>query len=165
MEKNKLRLMVLTALISAICVIGSFIKVPIPGTVTSAALDSAPALISAVFLPPLFAGTVGALGHIATGLTSGMPLGIFHAMIAVEMFFIVYIFAVLHRNGFHMSKWIFVVIANGIIAPLPFYFLISPEFYIGSIVTLSIATVLNVIVTMIVMPVLKLVIQRQGTQI
>lgn len=165
MEKSKLRFMVLTALISAICVIGSFIKVPLPGPVTTAALDSAPALISAVFLPPLFAGTVGALGHIATGLTSGMPLGIFHALIAIEMFVIVYIFAVLHRNGFQISKWIFVIIANGIIAPLPFYFLVSPAFYMGSIVTLSVATVMNVIVAMVVMPVLKLVVQRRESQI
>ena len=163
MDKNKLRLMVLTALIAAICVIGSFIKVP--GPITTAALDSAPAFISAVFLPPLFAGVAGALGHIATGLTSGMPLGIFHVLIAVEMFFIIYIFTVLHRNGFHMSKWIFAIIANGVIAPLPFYFLISAEFYMASIVTLSIATIINVIVAMLVMPVLKVVVQRQGTQI
>lgn len=160
MEKNKLRLMVLTALIAGLCVIGSFIKVP--GFITTAALDSAPALISAVFLPPLFAGAAGALGHIATGLTSGMPLGVFHGIIAVEMFLVVYIFTILHRNNFHIAKWVFVIVANGVIAPIPFYFLVSPAFYIGSIASLTIATVINAVIAMIVMPILKNVVQRVG---
>ena len=116
----------------------------------------------AVFLPPVFAGAAGALGHLATGLTSGFPLGVFHILIAVEMFIIVAIFAVMHRKGLNISKWIFVIIANGFISPLPFYFLISPAFYIGSIAGLTAATVINVIIAIIVMPVLKTVVQRVG---
>lgn len=160
MDKTKLRLLVLTALIAAICVIGSFIKVP--GFITTAALDSAPAFISVVFLPPLFAGAAGALGHIATGLTSGFPLGVFHLIIAIEMFIVVAIFAVMHRKGYRISKWVFAIIANGVIAPLPFYFLISPAFYIGSIASLTVATLINCIIAMIVIPVLKTVVQRVG---
>lgn len=160
MERTKLRLLILTALVAAICVVGSFIKVP--GFITTAALDSAPAFIAAVFLPPLFAGAAGALGHIATGLTSGFPLGVFHGLIAVEMFFIVYIFTVLHRNGNHMTKWIFVILANGILAPIPFYFLISPAFYIGSIASLTMTAVINVIIAILVMPILKTVVKRVG---
>lgn len=160
MDKSKLRLLILTALIAAICVIGSFIKVP--GIITTAALDSAPAFISVLFLPPLFAGASGALGHIATGLTSGFPLGVFHLIIAIEMFVIIAIFAVMHRKGFHISKWIFAVIGNGIIAPLPFYFLISPAFYIGSIASLTVATLINCVIALIVIPVLKTVVERVG---
>ena len=163
MEKTKLRLLVLTALIAAICVIGSFIKVP--GFITTAALDSAPAFISVVFLPPLFAGAAGALGHIATGLTSGFPLGVFHLIIAIEMFIVVAIFAVMHRKGYRISKWVFAIIANGVIAPLPFYFLISPAFYIGSIASLTVATLINCIIAMIVIPVLKTVVQRVGVNV
>ncbi|WP_339215672.1 ECF transporter S component [Solibacillus sp. FSL W8-0372] len=161
MDKTKLRFIILTALIAAMCAIGSFIKIPV-GVVTTAALDSAPAFISAIFLPPIFAGAAGALGHIATGLTSGFPLGVFHIIIAVEMFIIVAIFAVMHRKGLHISKWIFVVIGNGVIAPLPFYFLISPAFYIGSIASLSIATFVNCLIAIVVMPVIKNVVQRVG---
>ncbi|MGN7476575.1 ECF transporter S component [Solibacillus silvestris] len=161
MEKTKLRYIILTALIAAICVIGSFIKVPV-GVIATAALDSAPAVISVLFLPPVFAGAAGALGHIATGLTSGFPLGVFHVLIAVEMFAIVAIFAVLHRKNMYILKWVFVVIANGVIAPLPFYFLISPAFYIGSIASLTIATVVNCVIAIIVMPVLKSVAERAG---
>ena len=164
MDKTKLRLIILTALIAAICVIGSFIKVP-AGIVGTAALDSAAALISAIFLPPVFAGAAGALGHIATGLTSGFPLGILHLLIAAEMFIIVAIFAIMHQKGLHIFKWIFVIIANGVIAPLPFYFIISPAFYFGSIASLTIATAVNCLIAILVMPVLKTVVQRVGVNV
>ena len=164
MDKTKLRFIILTALIAAICVIGSFIKVPV-GIIGTAALDSAPALISAVFLPPVFAGAAGALGHIATGLTSGFPLGVLHILIAAEMFIIVAIFAKMHQKGLHILKWLFVMIANGVIAPIPFYFIISPAFYIGSIASLTIATAVNCLIAIIVMPVLKTVVQRAGVNV
>lgn len=164
MDKTKLRLIILTALIASICVIGSFIKVPV-GIVGTAALDSAPALISAIFLPPVFAGAAGALGHIATGLTSGFPLGILHLLIAVEMFIIVAVFAMMHQKGQHILKWIFVIVANGVIAPIPFYFIISPAFYIGSIASLTIATAVNCVIAIIVMPVLKKVVQQAGVNV
>ncbi|MEK4229998.1 ECF transporter S component [Solibacillus sp. FSL H8-0538] len=162
MDKVKLRLMVLTALVAAICVIGSFIKVP--GFITTAALDSAPAFLSVLFLPPLYSGFAGAIGHLATGLSAGMPLGVFHALIAAEMFIIVYVFNVLHRKNFKLLKWIFLIIANGIISPFPFYFLVSPEFYIGSVPSLLVATVINVVLVMVVMPILKPIVQKQGLQ-
>lgn len=161
MEQKKLTTYVLTALIAAICVIGNFIK--IPGPITTAALDSAPALLSVAFLPPLFSGITAALGHIATGLTSGMPLGVFHVLIAAEMFAILYVFNVLHRKGFSVLKWLFVIVANGIISPLPFYFLISPAFYAASVPSLLVATSINVAVAIVAMPVLQKVIARTGS--
>ncbi|WP_332646835.1 ECF transporter S component [Lysinibacillus sp. 54212] len=160
MEKKKLTIYVLTGLIAALCAIGNFIK--IPGPITTAALDSAPALLSVAFLPPLFSGLTAAIGHIATGLTAGMPLGPFHAVIALEMFFILYIFNILHRKGFSVLKWTFVIVANGIIAPMPFYFLVSPAFYFASVPSLTVATIINVIVAIIVLPVLQKVIARKG---
>ena len=162
MDKIKLRLMVLTALVAAICVIGSFIKVP--GFVTTAALDSAPAFLSVLFLPPLYSGFAAALGHLATGLTSGMPLGVFHAIIAVEMFIIVYVFNIMHRKNLRILKWIFLIIANGILSPLPFYFLMSPAFYIGAVPSLFVATLINVAIVMVIMPVLKPIVKKQGLQ-
>jgi len=143
--------MILTALVSAICVIGSFIKVP--GIITTAALDSAPAFISVAFLPPLYSGIAGGLGHLATALTSGFPSGPFHILIAFEMFIITIIFSVLHRRGFKILKWIFLIIGNGVLSALPFYFLISPAFFIGAVPSLVIATTINAIITAIVLPV------------
>lgn len=154
MKQDKLRYLLLAALISAICVIGSFIKVPVPG-IPSAALDSAPAFLSVFFLPPLYAGAVGAIGHLATAITSGMPLGPFHLFIAVEMFVIVFIFAKLHQRHFKWTKWPFLIVANGILAPLPFYFLISPAFYIGALPALVVATVINVVIVMACVPLMS----------
>lgn len=150
---NKLRIMILTALTAAICVVGSFIKVP--GFITTAALDSAPAFLSVVFLPPVFSGIAGGLGHLATALTSGFPLGPLHLLIAGEMFLIVYAFNLLNRKGFHIFKWVFLIIANGVLSPLPFYFIVSSEFYFGALPSLVIAAAINVIVAIIIMPILS----------
>lgn len=159
MEKSKLKLMILTALVAAICVIGSFIKVP--GFMTTAALDSAPAFISVAFLPPLFSGVAGALGHLATALTSGFPLGPFHLIIAVEMLIIISIFNILHKKGYKFVKWIFLILGNGVFAGLPFYFLISPAFFIGAVPSLVIGTVINAMITALALPVMEKVISER----
>lgn len=156
---STLRLMILTALVAAICVIGSFIKVP--GFMTTAALDSAPAFISVAFLPPLFSGIAGALGHLATALTSGFPSGPFHLLIAFEMLIILYIFNVLHKKGFKIVKWLFLIFANGVLAALPFYFLISPAFFISAVPNLVIATIINALITAITLPMMKKVLSER----
>lgn len=160
MEKNKLRLIVLTALISALGAVGGFIKVPIPGSVSTAALDSAPAFISVAFLPPLYSGFAGLIGHFATALTSGFPLGPFHILIAVEMFIIVYVFNILHQKEYKIMKWIFLIVANGILSPLPFYFIMSPSFYFSSLPVLLFATVVNALITFILIPVISNVFNK-----
>lgn len=158
-KKHPLTLVVLTALIGALCAIGSFIKVP--GFITTAALDSAPAFISVVFLPPLYSGFAGAIGHFATAFTSGFPFGPLHILIAVEMFVIVLVFNLLHRHHFKILKWVFLIGANGILSALPFYFLISPSFFIGVLPSLIIATLLNGMITWITMPILNKVLTRR----
>lgn len=156
----KLKYITLTALMAGLCVIGSFIKVP--GPLGSAALDSAPAFISAAFLPPLFAGIAGLIGHLASAFSSGMPMGPLHFIVALEMLFIVWGFAKLHRNRRHLIKWIYLLLMNSIVAPLPFYFLISPAFYIGAVPSLLIATSINVILTILVMPLVSKAAVRLG---
>lgn len=159
MKQNHIKLITYTALTAALCVIGSFIK--IPGFITSAALDTLPALVSVLYLPPLYSGFVAALGHLATGLYSGMPLGIFHALIALEMMILLIVFNILHRKQRHFIKWIFVLIFNGILSPLPFYFLVSPAFFIASVPSLLIATAINCIIAIVFMPVLQKIISRK----
>ncbi|SOC20979.1 hypothetical protein SAMN05880501_11287 [Ureibacillus xyleni] len=152
MINSKLKLMTFTALIAALCVIGSFIKVP--GFITTAALDSAPAFLSVAFLPPIYSGFAGGLGHLATAYTSGFPFGPLHILIAFEMFIIVTLFNVLHKKGLTILKWFFLIIANGILSPLPFYFIISPAFYFSALPSLLVATVINVIIGLMIMPIL-----------
>ncbi|GLC88871.1 ECF transporter S component [Lysinibacillus piscis] len=160
MNRQKLIKLVMTALVAAICAIGAMIKIPAP-IVNSAALDSAPAFLSVVFLSPILAGVAGLIGHMVTALTSGFPFGPLHIIIAIEMFIVVWIFGFMHKKGWHFWKWPVALLLNGIVAPLPFYFIISPAFYFGAIVNLLIATTINLVVVAIVLPVLTKVLMRK----
>ena len=96
MDRQKLMKLTLTAMVAAICAVGAVIK--IPTFITTAALDSAPALLSVVFLSPVLAGIAGVIGHFITALTTGFPLGPLHLIIAVEMFIVVWVFGVMHKK-------------------------------------------------------------------
>lgn len=149
----KVKQLTLAAMFAALSAIGGLIKIPLG--IGSTALDSVPALIAVLFLSPVLAGTTAFIGHIASSLYAGFPLGPFHLLIAAEMLFIIYIFARMHRAEYHKSKWVFFIIANGLVAPLPFYFIISPAFFIGIVPGILIATVFNAVIAAIVLPFLK----------
>lgn len=148
-----LRRFTLTALFAALCAMGGLLKIPLG--IGSTALDSTPALMSAAFLPPLYAGIAALIGHTASAMYAGFPLGPFHALIALEMFVIVLIFARLHKANRNVLKWVFFVVANGLLAPLPFYFLISPAFFLGALPGIFIATVVNAAIAGVAMPALQ----------
>ncbi|WP_409369680.1 ECF transporter S component [Lysinibacillus sp. 38-6] len=160
MNRQKLMTLTLTAMVAAICAIGAVIK--IPSFVSTAALDSAPAFIGVVFLSPMLAGVAGLIGHFITALTSGFPYGPLHIIIAVEMFIVVWIFAVMHKKGLHFWKWPVALVLNGVVAPLPFYFIISPAFFWASLPGIFMATVINLIIVAVVMPVLSKVFVRKA---
>ena len=147
------RLITVTAMIATLCAIGALVKLPVG--IGSAALDAVPALVSVAMLPPLFSGIAASIGHLVSALSIGMPFGPFHALIAVEMFGILWVFAILHQKGWLKWKWLFFVLANGVIAPLPFYFLISPEFFYGAVPSLLLASCLNAGIAFLVEPVVK----------
>lgn len=149
----KLQRLTLTALFAAMCVIGGLIK--IPSAIGSLALDTVPALLSVAFLPPLFSGIAATLGHVASAMYAGFPLGPFHVLIALEMFTIVVIFSHLHKAGSTFMKWGFFILANGLLAPLPFYFLVSPAFFVGILPSILVATLLNAAVAAVVIPALQ----------
>lgn len=160
MNRQKLMSLTLTAMVAAICAVGAVIK--IPSFVSTAALDSAPAFLSVAFLSPILAGVAGLIGHFITALTSGFPLGPLHLIIAVEMFIVVWIFGVMHKKGMHFWKWPVALILNGVIAPLPFYFIISPAFFWGSLASIFMATVINLMIVAVVMPILSKVFVRKA---
>lgn len=160
MDRQKLKLLILTALIGALCVVGSWIK--IPGPISTAALDSAPAFLSVLFLPPLYSGFAGLIGHFATAYSGGMPLGPLHIIVAIEMFIIVYIFNVMHRKNWHITKWLFLIVANGVLAPLPFYFIISPAYFFGALPFILSATVINVVIVLLLIPFIQPIVRKVG---
>lgn len=81
----------------ALSVVGAFIK--IPAYISSVALDSFPALVAAVVLWPVAGAVAAFFGHIMSSYLAGSPLGAFHAMIAVEMFLLVWAFGVIYRKN------------------------------------------------------------------
>lgn len=161
---NKTKLLTLTAMFAALAVVGSFIKIPVPpGT---AALDSTAAFISMAFLPAPFAAAAGAIGHLATALTSGFPLTLpFHLLIALEMAIVAGVGAWIYKKGHKVFAWIWLVISNGLVSPLPFYFLISPAMYVAVAPGILIATVINVGVSIVLLPVLLKVLNRSGVRV
>ncbi|MFJ7405670.1 MULTISPECIES: ECF transporter S component [unclassified Lysinibacillus] len=161
MDRQKLMSITLTAMVAAICAVGAVIK--IPSFVSTAALDSAPAFLSVVFLSPVLAGVAGLIGHVITAMTSGFPFGPLHIIIAIEMFIVVWIFGVMHKRGMHFWKWPVALILNGVIAPIPFYFIISPAFFWGSLASIFMAAVINLIIVAVVMPILsKVFVRKEG---
>ncbi|KOS68611.1 membrane protein [Lysinibacillus contaminans] len=161
MDRQKLMNLTLTAMVAAICAIGAVIKVP--SFVSTAALDSAPAFLSVVFLSPMLAGVAGMIGYFITALTSGFPLGPLHIIIALEMFVVVWIFGFMHKKGLNLLKWPVALILNGIVAPLPFYFIISPAFFWGSLPSLFMATLINLVIVAVAMPVIsKVFVRKEG---
>jgi uncharacterized membrane protein len=71
------------AVFCALSVIGSFIH--LPGPISSVALDSAPGFFAALYFGPVEGAAVTGIGHIATAVINGLPLGLLHFPIAVGL--------------------------------------------------------------------------------
>jgi uncharacterized membrane protein len=71
------------AIFSALTVIGSFIKTPSP--IPSVAFDSSPGFFAALYFGVFDGALVCGIGHIATSVISGFPLGALHLPIALGM--------------------------------------------------------------------------------
>ncbi len=71
------------SIFTALTVVGSLLKIPSP--VGSLAFDSAPGFFAALLFGPTEGALVSGLGHLATAVVSGFPLGILHLPIALGM--------------------------------------------------------------------------------
>jgi hypothetical protein len=140
----------LISLFLALSVAGASIK--IPAIVSSVALDVVPALLAGVILGGGPGALIAFLGHLVSALIGGMPLGPFHLMIALEMAFLVWLFAILYRKGQPVLASILFVLGNTFAAPLPFFFLIGAGFYIGMIPSLLIGSLVNIALGLLLAP-------------
>lgn len=138
------------AIFIAISVIGAFIK--IPSFIGSVALDSFPSLIAGVFLGGVAGGVVAAFGHLVSSLIGGLPLGVFHLFIAAEMFLLVLLFTKVYQSGKRIVSYFFFVLANGVILPIPFLWLLGKGFYLSMVPVLLVGAVLNGIIALLLMP-------------
>ena len=68
---------------TALSVVGSFIH--LPGPIPTVAFDSAPGFFVALYFGPLDGFCVSGMGHLATAIINGFPLGILHFPIALGL--------------------------------------------------------------------------------
>lgn len=71
------------AVFSALSVVGSFI--PFPSPVGTIAFDSFPGYLAALYFGILDGAVICGVGHLATAIVHGFPLGIWHLLIAFGM--------------------------------------------------------------------------------
>lgn len=148
----------------ALSAVGAMIKIPSP--IGSIALDSFPALLAAVILGPVSGAIVAGLGHIISAFIGGMTLGPFHFLIMVEMAVLTWMFSILYINGKKVGAFFLFFISNAFVLALPFVFLISPGFYTLLVPGLTLATAVNVVLAVLLLPrlepVLKKIIFKDG---
>lgn len=149
-RKVNIKKISLISIFIALSVAGASIK--IPAIVSSVALDMVPALLAGI----IFGGGPGAiiafLGHLLSALIGGMPLGLFHLLIAFEMSLLVWMFAFVYRKGQRMFASILFFVGNAFVSPLPFLFIMGSGFYIGILPSLLIGSVLNAVLALILAP-------------
>jgi uncharacterized membrane protein len=140
--------------------------IKIPSPIGSIALDSFPALLAAVILGPVSGAIVAGLGHIISAFIGGMTLGPFHFLIMVEMAVLTWMFSILYINGKKVGAFFLFFISNAFVLALPFAFLISPGFYTLLVPGLTVATAVNVVLAVLLLPrlepVLKKIIFKDG---
>ncbi len=150
----------LLAMFIALSVVGAIFKMP--SAVGSIALDAFPALIAAVLLGKRSGSLIASFGHLLSALIVGFPLGPMHLVIAGEMAALVWLFGKLYEAK--KTKWASATFAigNGLIAPLPFLFLMGTGFYVAVVPSLMIASVLNLALALILIPRLVTVFEKRG---
>ncbi|MEE3955230.1 ECF transporter S component [Peribacillus frigoritolerans] len=152
------------AIFIALSAVGAMIKIPSP--IGSIALDSFPALLAAIILGPVSGAIVAGLGHIISAFIGGMTLGPFHFLIMVEMAVLTWMFSILYINGKKVGAFLLFFISNAFVLALPFAFLISPGFYTLLVPGLTVATAVNVVLAVLLLPrlepVLKKIIFKDG---
>lgn len=141
------------ALFIALSAVGGFIK--LPSAVGSIALDIFPALIAVIIVGNKSGALVGGLGHMISAQLGGLPLGPLHLMIAVEMALLVLLFGLLYQSGRRILASILFVLGNGLLAALPFAFIISFSFYIAIAPMLLLAAFINTILALLIISKLK----------
>ncbi|SCX80351.1 ECF transporter S component [Alkaliphilus peptidifermentans] len=93
-KDSNIKKLVKIALLISLSAVGAHIKIQ-----GSIAFDSLPGFFAALYMGPLVGGLIGLLGHLLSAITAGFPLTLpMHLFISLQMFFIVWIFGVLHKR-------------------------------------------------------------------
>jgi uncharacterized membrane protein len=143
----------ITATLVALSVVGSYLKIPSPtGTV---ALDSLPGFLGAILLGYPEGAVIGFLGHILTSLNVGFPLGLpVHLLIACEMAVICVLFRLLYQKN-RILGIACGVFLNGVLAPATLVPVFGWGFFTGIVVSLLVASAVNIILASLIFEMLK----------
>lgn len=108
------------SLLSTLSVVGSFIH--LPGPIPSVAFDSWPGFFAALYFGAIDGAAVSGLGHIATSIVNGFPLGILHLPIALGLACAGWAIGVVNRlhqtHGFVAALAVGVAINTGLVIVL-----------------------------------------------
>jgi riboflavin transporter FmnP len=83
------------AVLSSLSVVGSFMH--LPGPIPSVAFDSWPGFFAALYFGAFDGALVSGIGHVATSIINGFPLGILHFPIALGLAFAGWAIGVVNR--------------------------------------------------------------------
>ncbi len=86
---------------SALSVIGSFIH--LPGPIPTIAFDSSPGFFAALYFGASDGALVSGIGHMATSIVNGFPLGIFHLPISLGLAAAGAVIGMINRPGLRWS--------------------------------------------------------------
>ncbi len=151
--KNTRKLTVYAILI-ALSVVGSYIVIPSVGGTIS--FDSFSGYLASCFFSPVAGGGIGALGHLITAFIKGFPLGLpAHLIVALTMFIAVTVFGFLYKKGARVLAVIIGTILNGPVSLLPFLFIVGKEFYLAMLLPLTLASLLNILIAVVLYERLK----------
>lgn len=87
-----------------------------------------------------------------SALIGGLPLGIFHLFIAAEMCLLVFVFTKIYQTGNQFVSYMWFVLGNGIILPLPFFVFLGKGFYVSMVPVLLIGAVVNGMIAKLLIP-------------
>lgn len=151
-QQKMTKSLVLTAMFIAMSVIGAYIKIPNPVT-SSIALDALPAYLAALVLGGLPGAAVGLLGHLVSAAIGGFPMSLpIHLLIGSEMAIIMIIFSFVANRINLVAAVIAGIILNGVASPA--VLILVPGFglpvFLGALIPLTAASIINVIVAALV---------------
>jgi len=136
------------AIFTALCAVGSLIKIPSP--VGSLAFDSAAGFFAALYFGVFEGAMVSGIGHMATAVVSGFPLGYLHLPIALGMALAGGSVGFINKAN---KTWGFIpALTVGVIINTAFTFVVVPDPNYGLSIALAFipfvfaAAVLNVVV-------------------
>jgi riboflavin transporter len=87
--------------LAALSVIGSFIH--LPGPFSTISFDSSPGFFAALFYGASDGAVVCAIGHLATSIVNGFPLGILHLPIAIGLAVAGAVIGSINKIGYRLS--------------------------------------------------------------